>query len=143
MRVSALSSHAKEAKHQESFMNYNPAVPLFFKKDQGNILCTFSGTTKAYDGRIDTMMNSVAYRSCLNINSLLASMFLDSPIAKSFQLSKTKCGYYTALSLAPYYKEKMLQKVKASLAHSILFDESLNHNPQDEQLDVQIHFWEK
>lgn len=37
----------------------------------------------------------------------------------------------------------MLQKVKASPAHSILFDESLNHSLQDEQLDFQIHFWEK
>ena len=112
MRVSALSSHAKEAKHQESYGNYNPTVLLFFKKDQGNILCTFSGTTKAYDGRIDTMMNSVAYRSCLNMNSLLASMFLDSPIAKSFQLSKTNCTYYTALNIATYYKEKMSKKSK-------------------------------
>ena len=34
----------------------------------------------------------------------------------------------------------MLQKVKASPAHSILFYESLNHSLQDEQLDFQIHF---
>ena len=94
---------------------YNPTAVLlfnffffFFKKSQGSILCTFSDTAKANDGRVDTMMNSVAvfhaeirwvmkvvtshfsYCSCLNMNSLLASMFLDSPIAKSFQLSITK-----------------------------------------------------
>ena len=28
-------------------------------------------------------------------------------------------------------------------AYSILFDESLNHNPHDEQLDVQFRFWDK
>ena len=28
-------------------------------------------------------------------------------------------------------------------AHSILFDESLNHNPHDEQLDVQFRSWDK
>ena len=121
MGVSALSLHAKGTK-QENFRNYNPTVQFFFKKDQGNISCTFSDTTKANDGRINTMMNSVAVfhaeirwvmkvvtshfsdRSCLTINSLLASMFLDIPIVKSFQLSITRCAYYTVFGLVPYYK---------------------------------------
>ena len=112
MGVSTLSSHTKGAKHQEIFRSYKSTGPLFFEKDQGSILCTFSDTTKANDGRVDAMMNSVAafhaeilwvmkvvtshfsYRSCLNTNSLLTSMSLDSLIAKSFQLSKTKCAYY-------------------------------------------------
>ena len=65
-------------------------------------------------------------------------------------MSKTKCAYYTVLSLVynvlslvRYCKEKNLQKVKASPAHFILFNESLNLNLQDEQLDFQVHFWEK
>ena len=86
---------------------------------------------------------SFSYLFCLNMNSLLASMILDSPIAKSFQLSITKCACYTVLGLAPYYKEKMLEKVKVSPAYSIIFYESLNLNLQDEQLDAQTHFWEK
>ena len=45
--------------------------------------------------------------------------------------------------LAPYYKEEIIQKVKASPNYSILFNESLNHCLYDEQLDVQIRFWDK
>ena len=56
---------------------------------------------------------------------------------------KTKCSYYIMYSLAPYYKEELIQKVKASPDYSILFDESLNHCLQDEQLDFQIRFWDK
>ena len=70
-------------------------------------------------------------------------MFRDSEIAKLFQMSKTKCSYYTMYGLAPYYKEELIQKVKASPNYSILFNESLKHCLQDEQLDVQIRFWDK
>ena len=89
------------------------------------------------------VISHFSYLFCLNMSSLLASMILDSPIAKPFQLLITKCACYTVLGLAPYYKEKMLQKVKVSTAYSIIFYESLNLNLQDEQLDVQTHFWEK
>ena len=106
MGVSTLSWHAKVAKHQESFKNYNPTAPLFFKKDQGSISCTFSDSAKANGERIDTTINSVAvfyaeihwimklvtfhfsYRSCLNMNSLSSSMLLDSPTANLFRCQK-------------------------------------------------------
>ena len=157
MRVSTLSSHTKGTKHQERARNYYPTATLFFQREKTNPPSTSSDTAKAINGKIDTMMNSVAvshteirsdmkvvtsHFSCLNINSLLASMFPDSQIAKSFQLSKTKCAYYTLYGLAPYYKEALLQTINSSPAHSILFDESFNHQLQDEQLDGQVCFWD-
>ena len=45
--------------------------------------------------------------------------------------------------LAPSYKEELIQKVKTFPNYSILFYESLKHCLQDEQLDLQFHFWEK
>ena len=59
-------------------------------------------------------------------------------LAKSFQLSKTKCAYYVLHGLAPYFLEMLLQDIKAFPSYSILFDESLNHEIQDEQMDVQV-----
>lgn len=56
-------------------------------------------------------------------------MFPDSDIAKSFQLSKTKCAYYIVHGLAPYFMEILLQEI------------NLNHYKQEEQIDVQIRFW--
>ena len=109
---------------------------MFFKRDKTSVLSTFSGTAKVNDWKVDIMMNSVgvshaeirwaiqlvtshfSYASCLNMNSLLASMVPDSQIAKSFQLWKTKWAYYKVYSLAPYYKEELLQTSKATPAHS-------------------------
>ena len=47
-------------------------------------------------------------------------------------MSKTKCSYYIMYNLAPYYKDELIQKVKASPNYFILFDESLNHYLRDE-----------
>ena len=67
---------------------------------------------------IQLVTSHFSYASCLNMNSLLASMVPDSQIAKSFQLWKTKSAYYKVYSLAPYYKEELLQTSKATPAHS-------------------------
>ena len=159
MGVSALVSHSKGAKHQERVKNHNPNARLFFARQSDKDTLPTDKAAKT-TGRIDEMMNSVAvshaeirwamkvvtshfsYRSCLNLNSLLASMFPDSEIAKSFQLSKMKCSYYVVYGLAPYYKDELLESVKSSPAHSVLFDESLNHKLQDEQLDIQVRYWD-
>ena len=149
--VCALTSHAKGAKHQERVRNFNLSALLFFKRNQA------SASSSNDSGRVDTMMNAVAVShaeicwvikvvtshfpccSCINLNSLPTSMFPDSQIAKSVQMSKTKCSYYIMYNLAPYYKEEPIQKIKLSPNYSILFNESLNHCLQNEQLDK----WDK
>ena len=83
-----------------------------------------------------------SYRSCPNMNSLSVSMFLDSPIANLFRCQKPS-ALITLAWFSMIWLRKNAQKVKASAAHSILFDENLNHNLQDEEIDFQIHFWEK
>ena len=166
MGVCAFTSHAKGAKHQGRVRNFNPYASLFFKRNQASFSSTSSCPAKQSNasGRVDTVMNVVAlsyaeirwvmkvmtshfsYCCCINLNSLLASMFPDRQIAKSFQMSKTKCSYYIMYSLALYYKEELIQKIKASPNYSILLDESLSHclqKEQLEQLDVQIRFWDK
>ena len=48
-------------------------------------------------------------RSCLGFKELFRTMFTDSEIIKSFQLSKTKCGYIINFGLAPYVKDLLLK----------------------------------
>ena len=161
--VCALTSLTKEPNTKKESGILILLLLCFFKRNQASVPSASSCSTKQSNarGRVDTMMNAVAvshaeirwvmkvvtshfsYHTCSNLNSLLASMFRDSEIAKSFQMSKTKCSYYTMYGLAPYYKEELIQKVKASPNYSILFNESLKHCLQDEQLDVQICFWDK
>lgn len=159
MGKSALTSHAKGNKHKLNVKNYNPLASLYFKSSKSPAATINQGPQPVASKRADTMLSSLAvshaeirwvfnllashhsYRSCLNLNDLFKVMFPDSEIAKLFQLSKTKCAYYVLYGLAPYFMDTLLQEIKASPSYSILFDESLNHQIQDEQMDVQVRFW--
>ena len=84
----------------------------------------------------------LSYRSCLNLNELFRKMFPGSQVAKSFQLSKTKCAYYVVFGLALYFKELLVKDVKLSQFYSLSFDEKLNNNLQEEQMDISFRFWD-
>ena len=73
---------------------------------------------------------------------LLKTMFPDSQVAKSFRLSKTKCSYYLVFELAVYFKETLIESIKSSPSYSVSFDESLNHHLQEEQMNVQVRYWD-
>ena len=68
-------------------------------------------------------------------------MFPDSDIAKKFACSKTKMNYLICFGLAPYFREKLLQKIKKSECVAISFDESLNKEFQTEQMDIIVHYF--
>ena len=69
-------------------------------------------------------------------------MFIDSEIAKSFQLSKTKCGYLINYGLAPYFKDVLLKSINSSEFFVLSYDESLNKVLQEDQMDVHFRFWD-
>ena len=69
-------------------------------------------------------------------------MFIDSEIAKSFQLSKTKCGYLTNYGLVPYFKDILLKSINSSEFFVLSYDESLNKVLQEDQMDVHFRFWD-
>ena len=68
-------------------------------------------------------------------------MFPDSDIAKKFACSKTKMNYLICFGLSPYFREKLLQKIKKSECVAISFDESLNKEFQTEQMDIIVHYF--
>ena len=65
-----------------------------------------------------------SFCSCLNLNHLFLAMFPDSDTAKSIQLSKTKCTYYTVHGLAPYFMEILLIEIKKLSTYSTLQSEA-------------------
>lgn len=143
MGKSALASHSKGNKHQVNVKNYSPVSGLFFKSNPPKP--SSSKDASPATNKIDLMMSTLAVSHAeirwalkvltshhsfrLNLNQLFCVMFPDSDIAKSFQLSKTKCAYYIVHGLAPYFMEILLQEI------------NLNHYKQEEQMDVQIRFW--
>ena len=142
-------------KHQVNVKNFNPVAGLFFKSNSPKP----SSRKDTSSNKIDLMMSTLAvshseifwalkvltlhhsFCSCLYLNYLFLVMFPDSDIAKSFQLSKTKCAYFIVHGLAPYFIEILLQEIKKSPTYSTLFDESLNHQHQEDQIDIQSRFW--
>ena len=81
-------------------------------------------------------------RSCLGLKELFEAMFSNSEITKSFKLSKTICGYFINFWLVPYFKDLLVKEIKATNIF-VSFDDSLNKNLQEEQMDVQVRYWNK
>jgi len=74
-----------------------------------------------------TLTCNYSTNSAQGNNELFAAMFPDSDIAKQFQCGKTKCSYLITHGIAPYYHDN---------------DESLNKALQEEQMDIQVRFWD-
>lgn len=79
--------------------------------------------------------------SNIGINTLFKRMFCDSEIASLYSMSESKYRYVTSFGIGPYFAKKLVNQVKESPAHFIQFDESLNDELQNKQLDIHIRFW--
>ena len=67
---------------------------------------------------------------------LFQNMFPHSAIAKKFACGKTKLNYLIYFGIGPYFREKLLQKIKVAECLTISFDESLNKDFQTEQMGI-------
>ena len=68
-------------------------------------------------------------------------MFSDSSIAKAFTMGRTKCSYFINFGMAPYFKEILQQKIKATPFFALSYDESLNRIFQEEQMDIILRYF--
>lgn len=84
-----------------------------------------------------------SYNSCSSINRLFQAMFPDSTIAMSFACGERKASYFCTFGLAPYFAGELLKKVQTAPHYVLLFDETLNKELQEKQLDVHLRFWDK
>ena len=116
MGISALTSHLSGQKHSEiALLRKSQTRTLFFRKEpqSGAAESRSAKVTKVEDLVIPAstiraeilwilkvVTSHFSLRSCLRLNELFEIMFLDSKVAKSFQLSKTKCGCFITYGLA-------------------------------------------
>lgn len=158
MGIAALVSHSKGMKHKQIVSGRQAeSSNLFFKKVQDEP-STSSGEPKQSNLKslvvpksvlnaeilwtMKVVMSHFSFRSCVGLNDLFKVMFGDSQIAKSFQLSRTKCSYLLNFGIAPYFRQEIINLVKGAEFFSISFDESLNDVIQEEQMDIIIRFWD-
>ena len=142
MVVTSLTSHVSRKKNSEIQISQssNNETELFVKFNEnpaskesqkskrtvGSILVPVSTLRTEVFLTFKVESSPFSLRSCLGFNKLFRSMFTDSKIVKSFGLSKNKCGYIMNFGLAPYFKDLLLQGIKASDCFIVSYDESIN-----------------
>ena len=62
-----------------------------------------------------------------HMGGLFENMFPDSAIAKKFACGNTKMDYFICFDTGPYFREKLLLKIKEADCLAVSFDESLNN----------------
>ena len=68
-------------------------------------------------------------------------MFPYSDIPDKFSLGKDKARYMIIYGIYPAFKEKLKSMINNSLWYSVYFDENLNKNQQNFQMDVNLRYW--
>ena len=155
MGASALVSHGNSDMHKDRVKDFDRSretAQLFFgnqskpASSSGNLdqLVIPTDVTKAEIRWVLKVVKShFPLRSCIDLNELFRSMFPDSGIASKFQLDKTKCSYLINYGIGPYYKDILLKSINTSPFFSISFGESLNSILQQEQMDLQVRYWDE
>ena len=98
-------------------------------------------TTAEWRMILRIVKNHDSFRLCLGLRTDLKAMFPDSQIAGDFTLSKTKCAYVVKYGIAPWLKENLRKVISESPFYSISYDESLNRQMEEQQMDLQLRYW--
>ena len=74
---------------------------------------------------------------------MFADKFSDSETAKKFSFGRNRCSYFVNFGIAPHFKTMLLHNVQKLPFFYVSFDEYLNKVLQNEQLDIQVRFWDE
>ena len=88
------------------------------------------------------VQSHLSYRSCDPMQSIFKRMFKTDPVAQGFQMMKDKSRYLIIYGIFPALKEELISRIKTSPWYSVSFDESLNHQQQKCQMDVNVRYWD-
>ena len=88
-------------------------------------------------------MSHFSYNSATDITDVFRAMFPDSAIAQKMNCGPTKLSYLICFGNAPYFKQKLLNELKEAQYFVISFDESLNTELHEEQMDFVVRYFNK
>lgn len=75
------------------------------------------------------------------MNRLFKAMFPDSAIADNFQCAEKKNAYLCTFGLGPYFAHQLSKDIATAPHYVLLFDETLNKDLQEKQMDVYVRAW--
>ena len=90
---------------------------------------------------INAVNKHYSFKSSERNGELFSKMFPDSSIASNFRCGETKSRYLATFGIAPHFTALLKKRVKAENEFVLMFDESLNKELKQKQLDVHIRFW--
>lgn len=91
---------------------------------------------------LSTVKSHQSYNSTKHDSALFSAMFPDSEIAQKFSFSPHKCSYLACFGLSSYFEDLLLAQLKEVPVYSVSFDESYNSVTKNEQMDLNIRFWD-
>ena len=110
----------------------------------GNVMSKFTLTKHQHKAEIlwalKTVMSHFSYNSSTNIADVFRAMFPDSAIAQKMNCGPTKLSYLICFGIAPYFKQQLLKEAQC---YVISFDESLNTELHEEQMDFLVRYFHK
>ena len=113
----------------------------------GNVMSKFTLTKHQHKVEIlwalKTVMSHFSYNSSTNIADVFRAMFPDSAIAQKMNCGPTKLSYLICFGIAPYFKQQLLKELKEPQCYVISFDESLNTELHEEQMDFLVRYFHK
>jgi hypothetical protein len=154
MGIGAVISHSTGKKHTSKTVVVKSTLSFFNPQAQASESRNISSTNTIESYIVPTstlnaeilwalkvVMSHYSLRSCVGLNEIFRVMFSDSDIARGFALSRTKCTYFINFGISPYFKTQLLKDIQASPYFVVSYDESMNRIAQEEQMDIQIRYW--
>ena len=92
---------------------------------------------------LKSVVSHFPYNSAVNIVDVFRAMFRDSAIAQKMQCGPTKLSYLICFGIAPYFKQQLLNELKEMQCFVISFDELLNSELHQEQMDFIVKYFRK
>ena len=89
---------------------------------------------------LKTVMSHYSLNSTQDITDVFHAMFPDSNIAKRMSCGATQLSYLITFGIAPFFKQELLMDVSQAPCFVILFDESLNPDLHEKQMDFFVRF---
>ena len=163
---SSVLAHHKGAKHERFVKASRPAVPMsaFLEKTgpststvthaatSSSTVSTRPSSAQPFSST-DTLKAEIiwtlkavsshySYKSCEDNGKVFAAMFPDSQIAASYKCGERKSSYLSTFGIARHFFNELKDRVKSETSYVLLFDESLNDDLQQKQLDIHVRVWE-
>ena len=83
-----------------------------------------------------------SFNSCSDIADTFKCMFPQCDLVQQFSCGERKVSYLCTFGIAPYFADQLLEKVRSSSNYVLLFDETLNKDLQEKQMDIYVCIWD-